>query len=104
MLLKNFNERLLLKENVQLLLNIYFFNVEDCVAASCYISMYFNERAAASEKILTTASEIYSKKKNVPLLLRNYVHLRNYFEAKNRSKIKTGWKHFGTPLLLHIFG
>ena len=35
--------------------------------------MFFNERVAASEKILTTASE----KKNVQLLLRNYVHLRN---------------------------
>ena len=35
--------------------------------------MFFNERVAASEKILTTASE----KKNVQLLLRSYVHLRN---------------------------
>ena len=47
--------RLLLKENVQLI----FFYVEDCVAASGNISMFFNERATASEKILTTASEIY---------------------------------------------
>ena len=30
-----------------------------CVAASTNISMFFNERAAASKKILTTASEIY---------------------------------------------
>ena len=52
LLLKDINERLLLKENVQL---IFFL----CVAASRNISMFFNERAAASEKILTTASEIY---------------------------------------------
>ena len=43
--------RLLLKENVQLI----FFYVEDCVAASGNISMFFNEHAAACEKILTTA-------------------------------------------------
>ena len=55
--LKDINERLLLKENVQL---IFFV----CVAASKNISMFFTERAAASEKILTTASE----KKNVLLL------------------------------------
>ena len=41
---------------------IYFY-VEDYVAASRNISMFFKERAAASENILTTASEIYSKKK-----------------------------------------
>ena len=57
LLLKDINERLLLKENVQL---IFFV----CVAASKNISMFFTERAAASEKILTTASE----KKNVLLL------------------------------------
>ena len=55
LLLKDINERLLLKENVQLLLNIFFY-VEDCMAASRNILMFFNERAAASEKILTTAS------------------------------------------------
>ena len=49
---KDINERLLLKENVHL---IFFV----CVAARRFISMFFNERAAASEKILTTASEIY---------------------------------------------
>ena len=38
------------KENVQLLLNIFFY-VEDCVAASRKISMVFKERAATSEKI-----------------------------------------------------
>ena len=43
-LLKDFNEQLLLKENLQL---IFFL----CVAASRNISMFFNERAAASEKI-----------------------------------------------------
>ena len=37
----------------------FFFYAEDCVAASEDSSMFFNERAAASEKILTTASEIY---------------------------------------------
>ena len=41
---------------------IYFY-VEDYVAASRNISMLFKERAATSENILTTASEIYSKKK-----------------------------------------
>ena len=51
LLLKDINERLLLKENVQM---IYFF----CVAASRNISMFFNERTAASESILTTASAI----------------------------------------------
>ena len=50
------------KEFVQLHLNLFFY-VEDCVAASENIWMFFNERAAASEKILTTASEIYWKKK-----------------------------------------
>ena len=49
--------RLLLKENVQL---IYFY-VEDCLAASGNISMFFKECATASEKIL---------RKNVQLLLR----------------------------------
>ena len=44
--------RLLLKENVQLILFL-------CVAASKNISMLFDERAAASEKILTAAPEIY---------------------------------------------
>ena len=38
---------------LQLPLNIFFM----CVAASGNISMFFKERAAASEKILTTASE-----------------------------------------------
>ena len=37
------------------------FYVEDCVAASGNISMFFNERGAASEKIL---------RKNMQLLLR----------------------------------
>ena len=52
LLLNDINERLLLKENVQLM---YFL----CVAASRNISMFFSERVAASEKILMTASEIY---------------------------------------------
>ena len=44
-------------ENVQLI----FFYIEDCVAASINISLFFKERAAASKKILrkTTVSEIY---------------------------------------------
>ena len=53
------------KENLQLLLNIFFY-VKDCVAASRNISVFFEERAAASEKILTTVSE----RKNVQLPLR----------------------------------
>ena len=41
----------------RLLLNIYFY-VKDCVAASRNISMFFKERAAASERYQwTTASE-----------------------------------------------
>ena len=44
---------------MQLLLNIFFY-VEDCVTASGNISVFFTERAAASEKIL---------RKNVRLLL-----------------------------------
>ena len=55
----------IVKENLQLLLNIFFY-VKDCVAASRNISMFFEERAAASEKILTTVSE----RKNVQLPLR----------------------------------
>ena len=37
------------KENVQLLLNIFFY-VVDCAAASRNISMFLKERAAASER------------------------------------------------------
>ena len=52
-----------------------------CVAASGIISMFFKERAAASEKVLTTASEGYLKdllrKENVQLLFRSGHHLRN---------------------------
>ena len=50
LLLKDINERLLLKENVQL---IFFV----CVAASRNISMFFSKRAVASDKILTTAKK-----------------------------------------------
>ena len=49
LLLKDINERLLLKENLQLLPNIFFY-VEDCVAASRNILTFFNERAAASDR------------------------------------------------------
>ena len=46
---KSINERLLLKEkNV---LDMVLLYVEDCVTASRNISVFFNERAAASEKI-----------------------------------------------------
>ena len=45
-----------------------------CVAASRNISIFFNERAAASEKILTTASEIYQKK-NERLILKENLQL-----------------------------
>ena len=45
-----------------------------CAAASGIISMFFKECAAASEKVLTTASEGYLKdvllKENVQLLFR----------------------------------
>ena len=58
-LLKDINVRLLLKEYVQLTFSL-------CVAAPENISMFFNERVAASEKILMTTSE----RKNVQLLLR----------------------------------
>ena len=51
LLLKDINERLLLKENVPLIFVL-------CVAASTNISVFFNERATASEKILAAASEI----------------------------------------------
>ena len=54
--------RLLLKENVQMI----FFYVEDCVAASANISTFFEERATTSEKIL---------RKNVLLLLEENVQL-----------------------------
>ena len=49
------------------------------MAASRNISIFFNERAAASEKILTTASKIYLlKEKNVRLL--------RIFQSENRLK------------------
>ena len=53
------------KKFVQLLLNIFFYG-EDCVATSGNISMFFKERADASEKIL---------RKNVQLLLKENVQL-----------------------------
>ena len=58
LLLKDINERhCFWKENVQLPPNIFFY-IENCVAASRNISMFFNERAAASEIYQwTTASE-----------------------------------------------
>ena len=58
MLLNDSNVRLLLQENEQL---IFFV----CVAASRNISMFFNECATASKKILTTASEIYLLKEKI---------------------------------------
>ena len=68
------------KENLQLLLNIFFY-VKDCVAASRNISMFFEERAAASEKILTTVSE----RKNVQLPLRT-MSTSEKFWSENRLK------------------
>ena len=68
LLLKYISERLLLKENVQHIVLLY---VEECVGASRNISMFFNERTSASEKIF---NDFFWKKKNV--LLRNYVHLK----------------------------
>ena len=59
LLLKDINEQLLLKENVQL---IFFL----CVAASRNILMFFNERAAASEKILTTGFSENCPEENCP--------------------------------------
>ena len=70
-------EQLLLKENV---LHIVLLYVEDCVAASRNISMFFKERAAAFENILTTASQ----RKNVQLLIR--IMPTFDFEVKNRLK------------------
>ena len=52
--------------------------------------MFFNERVAASEKILTTASE----KKNVQLLLRNYVDLRNILNWKQRKIKNNVWLNY----------
>ena len=49
LLQRDIYERLLLKENVQLLPNL-FFHVEDCVAAFENISIFFNEHAASSER------------------------------------------------------
>ena len=48
LLLKYISERLLLKENVQHIVLLY---VEECVGSSRNISMFFNERGSASEKI-----------------------------------------------------
>ena len=50
LLLKDINVRLLLREKYAAD-SEYIFYVEDCVAASGNISMFFNERTAASEKI-----------------------------------------------------
>ena len=50
-----------------------------CVAAPRNISMFFNEHAAAREKILTTASE--RKKCFLELCI-----LKKYFEVKKRLK------------------
>ena len=40
-----------------LTVQLIFFYIEDCMTASRNISMFFNERAAAFKKILTTNSE-----------------------------------------------
>ena len=69
---------------MQLLLNIFFY-VEDCVAASGNISMFFKECAATSEKILTTASEKILKEKMCCCFL-ELCPLNKYFQVKNRLK------------------
>ena len=53
--------------------------------------LLLNECAVASEKILTTASE----RKNVQLLLRNYVNLKNILKRK-QIKIKM-MKRYSSP-------
>ena len=65
------NVRLLLKDNkkkkcanaserkFEIVSERYFLCLTKCVAAPKSISRFFNERAAASEKILMTASERY---------------------------------------------
>ena len=67
----------------------------------------FNERAAASEKILTTASEIYLfKEKMCDCFLELYPH-RKLFWSEKQIKIKTRWEHilhFRSPLLLRASG
>ena len=79
--------------------NWYFFL---CVAASRNISMFFDERAAASEKILTTAS----KRKKMCDYILELCPLKELFWSEKQIKIKTRWKHilhFRSPLLLCIF-
>ena len=72
---ERFNERLLLKENVQL---IFF-----CVWLLLETFQHFLMNVWLLLK--RYAPEIYFlKEKNVRLLLKNYVHLRNYSEVKNR--------------------
>ena len=56
LLLKDTNERMLLKENVQLLLNIFFY-VEDCVAAFGNISMFLMNMRVLLKRYFTAASE-----------------------------------------------
>ena len=68
LLLKDINERLLLKEkNVQQIVLLY---VEDCIAASRNTSVFFNERGVAFEKILNDCFGNLFKEKNVRLLPR----------------------------------
>ena len=64
-----------MKENVQLI----FFYVKGFVAASGNISIFFDERAAASKKILTTAPENYQKKMCSYFL--QLCPLKKYFEV-----------------------
>ena len=56
LLLKDINERLLLKESVQHIVSLY---VEHCVAVSRNILMFFKECAAASEKIFKVNKSVY---------------------------------------------
>ena len=74
LLLKGTNERLLLKENMQLLLNIFFY-VQDCIAASRNISMFLMN----GQLILRDLNErlLLKEKKNVFLRI---MFLKKYFE------------------------
>ena len=58
------------------------------MAASRNISMFFKQSAAASENILTTASEIYQKKKMSGCFL-EICPLKKLFWGEKLIKIKT---------------
>ena len=80
---------------MQLLLNI-FLCFSKCVAASRNISMFFNERAASSEKILTTAFE----RKMCNCFL-EFCPLKKYFEKP--IKIKMMKRYTQKPMTFMYF-